>query len=218
MFAVRITPVAAALVASLGTAATAASQEVTFAGYSNAMFGAAVAPSGGAFQTTSFQGLVYRNSTFDGTTAAGFRAWGGDPSASGINTNNFGSLQLGVPASGMQMYAGTPFNLLLTFDAPAGTSPSSAAWTAVLTGAVSSTGGGGITVDFDNTPLAFTFEGGSFLLTVNDLSVDPGQTAEITGFTQAQVAVVPEPATVVLLGSGILGLVGFGVVRRRRSA
>ena len=58
---------------------------------------------------------------------------------------------------------------------------------------------------------------GSFFFSVNDVSIDPGQTVSLTGqITGAQQSTVPEPAT---LSLALLGLATFGGMRwlsRRR--
>ncbi|MBV9924120.1 MAG: hypothetical protein JOZ96_03700, partial [Acidobacteria bacterium] len=65
--------VALAFIALAGQQARA--DEVFIAGFTNGCFGAACAP--GATATSG--GLTYSNSTFQGTTANGFRAIGGNP-------------------------------------------------------------------------------------------------------------------------------------------
>jgi hypothetical protein len=80
---------------------------------------------------------------------------------------------------------------------------------------------GGVNVDFLNPTQTFTFNDGvntgSFSLTVADLFVQSGREAFLTaGITGEQAPAVPEPATLLLLGSGISGIAIK--LRRRRKA
>jgi hypothetical protein len=150
--------------------------------------------------TASFNGLTFTDGSF---------------SISTDGTVNLGTFQL---HNGTDHYV-TPFELLVTFSAPAGTTPGSGDFTAALTGHVTGDHDGPVAINFDNTAQTFNYAGGSFTLTVLDLNVPAGQqntSVALTGTIQS-VAAVPEPSTWAMMILGFAG-VGFMAYRRRNQS
>lgn len=202
--------------AVLGLSSFAASAaETTFIGFTNGCYNLSCpATSSDTDQSILLApGLTYNNSNFDATTSGGFLSLGstGATTPAG-NFNNLGSFTL----SGTQAnYVGNSFDLLVTFTAPAGTSPGQATFTDTITGSVTANNQGGVFINFDNTPQHFTFTGGEFDFFVNDVSLTAGQTIALSGTIISQVTAVPEPETYALFMAGLAALTFMGRRRRR---
>jgi len=150
------------------------------------------------------------NANFTNTTFLGVGALSG--------SNSLGSFFLSTAPG--QLVAGS-FTLNVTFTSPTGINGGQGTtYTAIISGSVSpNVNQGGVNIDFNNTPVVFTFNNGvssgSFSLAVADLFVETGHSANVTAGTTGQQQPVPEPATLLLLGAGLTGIAAK--LRKRRN-
>ena len=140
-------------------------------------------------------GISFLPASFNGVTSGGFAAF-----------SDLGSYSLGTTPT---TYSGV-VDLQIAFTLPTGIAGGgTTTFVANLFGNVSTTQTGGVSIVFSNPTQTFTFSNssgsGSFTFTVNNLSINPGGTTNLSGYvTGAVFTPVPESSTALLLGAGLL--------------
>jgi hypothetical protein len=202
-FATMFKPLAMgiALIAIFGAGQIAKADPVTVSGTSS-----------GTVTGTAASFLTFTGNNFTATTAGGVGSFSG--------TDRIGTFVLSS-AIGETPVNGN-FTLNLTFTAPSGINGGQAAtYTATVSGTISTPNVGGVSIMFDNPVQTFTFSNasgaGSFSITLPNIFVQSGETANLTAGLNGNQTAVPEPATMLLLGTGLAG-VAARIRKRRKEA
>ena len=202
-FATMLKPLAMgiALIAIFGAGQIAKADPVTVSGTSS-----------GTVTGTAASFLTFTGNNFTATTAGGVGSFSG--------TDRIGTFVLSS-AIGETPVNGA-FTLNLTFTAPSGINGGQAAtYTATVSGTISTPNVGGVSIVFDNPVQTFTFSNasgaGSFSITLPNIFVQSGETANLTAGLNGNQTAVPEPATMLLLGTGLAG-VAARIRKRRKEA
>ena len=165
--------------------------------------------SSGTITGTAANFLSFTGNNFTATTAGGVGSFSG---ADRIGTFTLLSTAGETPVNGT-------FNLNLTFTAPSGINGGqSTTYTATVSGTISTPNVGGVSIVFNNPVQTFTFANangsGSFSVTLPNIFVQSGETANLTAGLSGNQTAVPEPATMILLGTGLAGVAAR--IRKRR--
>jgi hypothetical protein len=104
-------------------------------------------------------------------------------------------------------YSTHTFTIDVSFSTPAGVTPNPGVYTAALSGNITGIGSQNVNVTFLGAPLHFTYDGGGFTFSPNNVSVaSDGLPVTLTGSGVDDASATPEPASMAMLGGGLCGI------------
>ena len=178
--------------ASTCSAISARADSITFSGSASGYFGATPG-------TETDLGLSFAGNDFTGVTSDGILSLSGTSGQLGAFTLTDAS----------DTYSSVPFTLQITFTVPEDImGGQSTTFVDTLIGSVGPNGAGGVFLTFPDDTSSFTFPGGAFTLTVDNEFLQPGTTVGETAGIIATETDAPEPGSLLLFGTGLIGLAG----------
>lgn len=190
-----------------------------------ALAGQITANTSGVFGAGSSGGTASGNTLTVGSNQIKFSSLPNEINVNLANPGDASNITLGVfnaTSTGSGSVAGATFTLTVNFTVPSDLSPNPSTISATITGTISQ-GASGATVVWNTTTLTLTSPtAGTYKLTIEpstpiNAPISPDASRIRGQITYVSAAAVPEPLTLLTLGSGLAGLAAVSARRRKKS-